>query len=481
MNINTNVSSLTAQRNGSKVQNELATAINRLSSGLRINGAKDDAAGLAISERFTTQIRGLNVAARNANDAISLTQTAEGALASVGNNLQRIRELAVQSANATNSDSDRAALQAEASQLIAEVQRVGSQTEFNGVKLLDSSFTSKAFQVGANANETITVSNISDARATGLGSNTMTLDGSVTGNAIAGAADVSGGNNIAAETDLVLTTANGGTSPAIAYAVDSTAKQIAAAINTAANGIGITATASTTTTLASLGSAGDVTMTLNGKAISATISSTNDLTALADAINASGAGVTATFSSTTSKAGLTLTNADGANIEVLDFNNSGATKTVSFGAQTLTGGAGTDSSIATGTVSLVSTKGAITSTGSAADVTAATASTFKSVMSIDISTVAGATSSLAVVDAALETVNGTRAKLGAVQNRFMATIANLQTTSENLTASRSRIQDADFAAETASLSRAQVLQQAATAMIAQANQLPQQVLQLLQR
>src|SRR5687768_16494805 len=156
--INTNVASLNSQRNLTTSQGQLATALQRLSSGLRINSAKDDAAGLAISERFTTQIRGLNQAARNANDGISLAQTAEGSLGSVGDNLQRIRELAVQAANATNSDTDRAALQAEAAQLIAEVQRVGSQSEFNGIKLLDGSFTTQTFQVGANAGQTIEVS-----------------------------------------------------------------------------------------------------------------------------------------------------------------------------------------------------------------------------------------------------------------------------------------------------------------------------------
>ena len=163
--INTNVNTLTAQRNASRVQGDLSTAINRLSSGLRINTAKDDAAGLAISERMTTQIRGLNQAARNANDAISLAQTAEGALVSAADNLQRMRELAVQSANATNSASDRAALQSEVSALVAEIQRVGTQTEFNGIKLLDGSLKAQTFQVGANSGQVITVDTITDARS----------------------------------------------------------------------------------------------------------------------------------------------------------------------------------------------------------------------------------------------------------------------------------------------------------------------------
>ena len=167
--INTNVASLNAQRNLNTSANSLATSLQRLSSGLRINSAKDDAAGLAISERFSTQIRGLNQAARNANDGISLAQTAEGALAEIGNNLQRIRELSVQSANATNSASDRAALQAEVAQLVSEIDRVAVQTDFNGTKLLNGSFTSQSFQIGANAGQTITVDNIASARASSLG------------------------------------------------------------------------------------------------------------------------------------------------------------------------------------------------------------------------------------------------------------------------------------------------------------------------
>src|SRR5450830_927168 len=163
--INTNIGSLTAQRNLGTSQASLATSMQRLSSGLRINSAKDDAAGLAISDRMTAQIRGSNQAARNANDGISLAQTAEGALAEVTSNLQRIRELAVQSSNATNSDSDRASLQAEASQLTAEITRVASQTQFNGINLIDGNFANQTFQVGANANQTISIASIGNAQA----------------------------------------------------------------------------------------------------------------------------------------------------------------------------------------------------------------------------------------------------------------------------------------------------------------------------
>ena len=268
--INTNIASLNAQRNLSKSQATLNTSLQRLSSGLRINSAKDDAAGLAISERFTAQIRGLNQAIRNSNDGISLAQTAEGALGEVTNNLQRVRELAVQSVNATNSASDRGAMQQEVSQLISEIDRVAGQTNFNGVKLLDGTFTAQAFQVGANVGETITVSSIADATAEGLG-----IDG--------------------------------------------------------------------------------------------------------------------------------------------------------------------------GTVA----------------------------------TVNGANSLIDAVDDALNTVNSSRATLGAIQNRFESVVTSLQTSSESLSAARSRIQDTDFASETANLTKSQILQQAGMAMMAQANSLPQSVLSLL--
>lgn len=486
--INTNIASLTAQRTLNGSQRDLTTSLQRLSSGLRINSAKDDAAGLAISERFTAQIRGLNQAARNANDGISLAQTAEGSLKEVTNNLQRIRELAIQSANSTNSASDRASLDAEAAQLIAEITRVSSQTSFNGLNLLDGSFTSQSFQVGANANQTISVNSIADSRATALGSNILLGAGTIIGaNGVgltqAAGADVSAGNNTAAETDLTITTTGGGTTAAIAYATDSDAKTIAAAINAAASGVGVTATASNSATLSGLAVAGTVTMTLNGSAISAVVADPTDLTALMGAINGAqgSTGVTATFTSTSTKAGLTLSTTDGRDISILDFTNSGATKTVVFSGVTLTGGAGTDSSIKSGVVSLSSTKGTITLAGANTDVfTSATqSSAFSSLASVSLSSAANAQLAIAVVDAALGQVNVTRGDLGAYQNRFSSAIANLQTTAENVSAARSRIQDADFAAETAVLTRNQILQQAGTAMLAQANALPQNVLTLL--
>jgi flagellin len=485
--INTNIASLNAQRNLNSSQSSLATSLQRMSSGLRINSAKDDSAGLAIADRMTSQIRGLNQAARNANDGISLAQTAEGALAEVGNNLQRLRELSIQAANSSNSSQDRASLDAEATQLIAEITRVSSQTSFNGLVLLDGSFTSQSFQVGANANQTIAVASIADARATGLGSNVLVAGGTLMGTTKAAAADLTGGNLVAVEAGLTVTTVNGGTTAAFGYAALADAKAIAAAINTNAASVGVTATATNSATLSAVSSAGTIGFTLGGTAsaaISAVVADPTDLTALMGAINgaAGTTGVTATFTSTTAKNSLTLTSSDGSDISILNYADSvtAGNQTAAFSGVTLTE-AGNDSSIKIGSVSLSSTKGAITLAGHNADVFNTANSTFSSVASMSLTGTTGANAQLAiaVIDAALGQVNSSRGSLGAYQNRFTSAIANLQTTSENLSASRSRIQDADFAAETANLTRNQILQQAGVAMLAQANSLPQDVLALL--
>ena len=483
--INTNIASLNAQRNLNTSQTALATSLQRLSSGLRINSAKDDAAGLAIASRFTAQINGLNQAARNANDGISLAQTAEGALGEVSNNLQRIRELAVQSANSTNSASDRASLDAEATQLISEITRVASQTSFNGLNLLDGSFTAQAFQVGANANQTISVNSIADARATGLGSNILIAGGTIMGATKAAAGSLAGGNTIGVEAGLTINTVNGGTTAAFGYAALSDAKAIAAAINTNAAAVGVTATASNSATLSGLSAAGTVSFTLGGnasQAISAVVADPTDLTALVGAINgaAGTTGVVATFTSTSAKNSITLTSSGGSDISILDYANTSAVvgDTLVFSGVTLTEG-GNDSSIKTGTVSLDSNKGAITLAGHNADVFNTATSTFSSLAGVSLSSAANAQLAIAVVDAALGQINVSRGDLGAYQNRFASAINNLQTTAENLSASRSRIQDADFAAETASLTRGQILQQAGTAILAQANSLPNSVLSLL--
>lgn len=480
--INTNVSSLNAQRNLNSSQSTLNSAMERLSSGLRINSAKDDAAGLAISQRMTSQINGMDTAARNANDGISLAQTAEGALTEVTNNLQRMRELAVQASNATNSSTDRAALQSEVSQLQAEILRVAETTSFNGIKVLDGSFTSQSFQVGANAGETITMDSIVDARTTQLGSHSLSVDGTVTGGVVT-AASGAVTNGIGAETDLTITT-DAGTTSAISYSANDGADAIATAINNAAGTVGVTATASNSASLSGLSSAGNLTFSLNNQAIAVNVADANDLTNVVNAINgvAGTTGVTASFTSSDSKAAITLTTTDGRNIEFEDFtSDAGATESISFGGTTLTEGTAV-SAVKTGTIELTSSKGPIATAGANADVFTSAGvnnSSFSSVAGIDVSTASGASDALDVIDSALATINSGRADLGAMQNRFESVVSNLQTASENLSASRSRIQDADFASETAKLSRAQVLQQAGMAMLSQANSAPQNVLSLL--
>ena len=479
--INTNINSLTAQRNLTMNQASLSTAMQRLSSGLRINSAKDDAAGLAISDRMTSQIRGNNQAARNANDGISLAQTAEGALNEVSSNLQRIRELAVQSLNATNSASDRSALDSEVQQLKAEIDRVASTTSFNGIKLLDGTFSAQNFQVGANVGETITVSSIASARTSSLGQG---YGANATGTILTAATGITAAGQYTF-------TANGKTYDVYQGAsVAGDAQSLANAVNSI--GVpGVTATATATTYTGSNASAansaaGTAILTLNGKAINVamvgSVSATNVANTMA-AINTNSAatGVSATLSG----AGLKLTAIDGRNI-TMTFAAGTATNAV-LGDAGISGMAATTYSkydIAyTGGASLpamtIGGTALIGVTGQTMAQTLTPATTGTQVALLDVTTVANSNIALASIDNALTTVNGSRGDLGAYQNRFSSAIASLQTTAENLSASRSRIQDADFALETANLSRAQILQQAGTAMVAQANQLPQSVLQLL--
>lgn len=389
--INTNIASLNAQRNLTTSQNSLNTSLQRLSSGLRINSAKDDAAGLAISERMTSQIKGLSVASRNANDGISLAQTAEGALSEIGSNLQRIRELAVQSSNATNSQSDRDALQSEVTQLIAEIDRVANQTTFNGTKLLDGSFTSKLFQVGADAAQTIGINSIVDANVAVLGKAEFAAKQTATAALATGTATAAGTN---VDGLTINSIAIDGVNVAIGDSGADVASRVANAINAKMDQTGV---------LAEIDSSGYLVLT--------SLKAGKDFT-LAGSLDA--------------VAGLTFA-----------------------------------------------------TTGIAASATAA-AGTDSFVTSVNISTFAGAQQAMEIVDKALASVNTARADMGAVQNRFSSTIANLATSTENLSAARSRIQDADYAVETANLSRTQILQQAGTAMLAQAKALPQNVLSLLQ-
>ena len=483
--INTNLQSLNAQRSLSNTQNALSTAMQRLSSGLRINSAKDDAAGLAISDRMTAQVNGLNQAVRNANDGASIAQVAEGALGEITNNLQRMRQLAVQSANDTNSATDRASLQKEVAQLQQEITRQATQTQFNGKNLLDGSFASALLQVGAYANQTISFG-IGSAKATDIGANVVSSNANV-GTTLAAAADVLGGNGVAAQ---VLQVSGPTGTAGVSVGAGATAKAIADGVNAESANTGVKATARTETTLGTLSAAGTVSFSLygsnsSGVAISANVVSTNDLSPLSDAINAkaSSTGITAQLSS--DKKSITLVSSEGYDIKVGDFVHSGdAGETISVGGVDLTGPTGgtaaaTDSIVIGGKVSFSASSAFTVSSTNTTVVNGTQNSTLSAVGSINVGTQQGATDALDVVDGALSYIDDLRANLGAIQNRLTSVVASNQATAQNVTAARSQVQDADFAAETANLSRAQVLQQAGTAMVAQANQLPQGVLALL--
>ncbi len=501
--INTNINSITAQRNLAMTQTSLATSMQRLSSGLRINSSKDDAAGLAISERFTTQIRGLNQASRNANDGISLAQTAEGALAEVTSNLQRIRELAVQSANSTNSASDRNALDQEVQQRISEIDRVSSQTSFNGLKILDGSFGNAVFQVGANVGETIGVSLSTSMRTTAIGQiakGTSTAEATVAN--LTGSGTIQVGSGAATTVSAAVQGLGAGQSVGSAYSK-------VQAIN-AAGVPGLAASAVNNVEFvigATTGAATSVDLRINGQDIYAgyNASTSGELTTqqITDAINAQtgNTGVTASLSG----ANLRLTAADGRDINIAQSftggtSPAGGVQAGASGSSTVNGVVFRDGQISAtltdaaaysavaagvngGTVTLSAAEN-IVITGDGAILGFATAGITiakdtTTLASVNVKTVSGANDTLQRVDAALTSVSTLRSTFGAIQNRFDSVIASLSTTSENLSASRSRVQDADFAQETANLSRAQILQQAGTAMVAQANQLPQGVLALL--
>jgi flagellin len=502
LTINTNTLSLNAQRNLSSSASQLATALQRLSSGLRINSAKDDAAGLAISERFTTQIRGLTQAARNSNDGISLAQTAEGALAEVTNNLQRIRELAVQSANATNSASDRSALDAEVQQRLSEIERISSQTNFNGQKVLDGTFGAAQFQVGANVGETITINLTQGVKASQIGQiATATSAVEVTTANLSGSGTIQVGSSAAKTVGLATAGTSAGQTVGSAYAK-------AVAIN-AASVAGLTATATNNVELAVAATTGAAvgdtySLRVNGQDIFASYDQNANgvLTAqqLADGINSqtSTTGVSATLVG----ANLRLSAADGRDIAIGQTVGGAAGGGISAGtggASTVNGVTYRDGTIGTvanatagstdatavngGTVTLAATDNIIV-TGDGALLGFANANTTiardtTTLSSQNVLSVSGANTAIQRVDAALTSVSSLRSALGAIQSRFESTITNLQTTTENLSASRGRILDTDFAAETANLTKAQILQQAGTAILAQANAAPQNVLSLL--
>ena len=401
--INTNVNSLNAQRNLNMSGNSLAVSMQRLSSGLRVNSAKDDAAGLAIAERMNTQVRGLTVAARNANDGISLAQTAEGALGKIGDMLQRMRELAVQASNATNSPADRVALQAEVKQLTDEIDRVAKQTTFNGQKILDGSFAGAVFQVGANSGDNATLGALTDTRAQGLGDVVYGYDNSNSAIATSDVTDITAISTGSLLIDNGTLTFDLGPIKAASSGQERLG-QIVEAINRKSADTGVTAY------------------------LSRNNDQTYQIDFMSSNLDSNGDAAQMTFT------GFTLANSGVQNANLGSLLSETDTTSDALGIDTLTVDSQRNSWVA-----------------------------------------------LKKIDSAIDQVNSARADLGALQSRFESAVANIEIQIENLAASRGRIVDADFAKETANLSRTQILQQAGTAMVAQANQLPQGVLQLLQR
>jgi len=509
--INTNIASLNAQRNLVGSQDALSTSLQRLSSGLRINSARDDAAGLAISERMTSQINGMAQAQRNANDGVSLAQTGESALAQMSGLLQRIRELAVQSANGTNTASDRQSLNQELNQLTAELDRFSTSTQFNGLALFDGTFTSTNYQVGANANQTVTATS-ANFRTSNYG--VQELKSSDTATAAVGAVDNATAAAIYTENSAATAsenTINGGYGTATfdIFTTDS-AKDIADRINGQPQ-TGVRASAYTQFDLTTFDAGASYTWKVFGTNSTAqTISfsvgnpaSGTGLSSVVQAFNdkASQTGVIATISAV-SPDQVTLTAADGSNVTIGQVSGSsnadvgisattgtlgevaGAVTIVTNQTATVAGQIILDSpksySIVQGANASVGLFSATSSAGAGVvGAASASAAVLQAVSTLDISTVTGANNAMRITDAAITAVNDQRAAFGALQNRFSATIGNLAAAVENVSAARSRIRDTDFAAETAQLTRNQILQQAGTAMLAQANALPQQVLQLL--
>ncbi len=489
--INTNVASLNAQRNLGKSQSALSKSMQRLSSGLRINSARDDAAGLAISDRMTSQIRGLNQAVRNANDGISLAQTAEGAMQEGTNILQRMRELAVQSANDSNTTDDRASLQKEVSQLQQELNRISETSEFNNQKLLDGSFTSALFQVGANKGQTIAVS-VGNTRSTHIGnyqaSSRMwnSWAGQTNNGAIADTWTISGNQ----------TTEN------ISIVTDASSKDVADAVNEKSDETGVSAEAMTSVKVDGLSSSGSVSFQLTGSnmgnsvTIAAVITDKSDLSSIVSSINdnAGATGITARLDNTgamvlKSSTGDDIliedwsfletgtTNQGGMDFTTLDANGEVAT---GITAVTLDASAATDL-VVEGQITFHSDGAYTINVNNTNDIMTqdVTASGLEDVGSIDISTQIGSGDAMKVIDGAIAYLDAQRADLGAVMNRFESTIANLQNISENVTAARSRILDADIAQETSEMTKQNILQQAGVSILAQANQAPQLALSLL--
>lgn len=479
LTVNTNIASLTVQNNLNKASAAQQTSMQRLSSGLRINSAKDDAAGLQISNRLTSQINGLGTAIKNAGDGISIAQTAEGAMQESTNILQKMRTLALASANGSPSADDRKSNNSEYAALTAELSRIATTTTFGGRKILDGSFGTTAFQVGANANETINMS-LGDVSANNIGSQqlkSVAIAPSATGVA-AGAIAVTGGGQTAT----------------VNIAAGQSAKATAAQLNGVIGGLSATASTEVRFGVNTAAITGAVPGTANfsiqvGSGTAVNLVGVTDTAGLADQLksNAAKLGISVNFNATTNN--LEIKSDTGENITFAGADASaiaGITVAAKDGAGTY--GAAVAATAAalqvTGAVSLNSTNSYSMNGAGATGLFVAAGTTVSSAKTVvsntDVTTAANAQNAVDVITQAIANIDSQRADLGAVQNRFDSTVANLRSISDNSTAARGVVQDVDFASETAQLTKQQTLQQASTAILSQANQLPSAVLKLLQ-
>jgi len=489
LTVQTNVSSLNAQRNLGKSGSALATSMQRLSSGLRINSAKDDAAGLQISNRLTSQISGLNVAIRNAGDGISLAQTAEGALQESTNILHRMRDLSIQAANGSNSPEDRRAIQEEVTQLQQEITRIADTTTFGERKLLDGSFGTESFQVGAKSFETVQMG-LSSFTSADIGSYQLDVQ-AADGAAVVGYGTVGSGTlaNVNTGTDNLIITSSEGSTTAL---TGQSAKDLETAINDSGSSTKADARTGLQLDFADFTAATSVSFELTGSngtpiQLSATVKD-DDVDAIVNEINKISGKTGITAEAKDNK--LILTSEAGDDIKIdnyvstsdttlnsLDYEGNPRTDTFDL----VEGVALTESAIATGVVRLSSSLN-YTVTGSNVNVmptATVTSANLEPVDTIDVSTALGAQLSIEVIDSALAFIDSNRANMGAIQNRMESTISNLSNVVENNSAARSRIRDTDFAIETAMMTKNQILQQAGTSILSQANQIPQAAVQLL--
>ncbi|MGL5990453.1 MAG: flagellin [Plesiomonas sp.] len=481
--VNTNVTALNAQRNLNKTNNALNVSMQRLSTGNRINSAKDDAAGMQISNRLGSQISGLGVAMKNANDGISIAQTAEGAMQESSNILNKMRDLALQSANGSNSTEDRSAIQKEITALKNEMTRMAETTTFGGQKLIDGSFGTKTLQVGSEANETIDLS-LKSAKAEDLGANALRADR--IGKVAVGASGGATSNGVSAGT----LTLKGKKDVAIDVAANASAKDIADSVNKKSAQTGIKAEASTSLTLAAAGGSMDITIAAGNRSAERITVNSSDVNKQAEEINAKSA-KTGISASVNEEGVLQLSNKDGEDIKIQN-KKSGADSEVTINpgagagsSATLASGKATGNDVVVGgqiaytsndSFNIEQTKGASLGLGASGETVNAKK---ESIADIDMSTQDGAQKAISAIDGALASIDDQRSDLGALQNRLSSTISNLGNIQENATAGRSRIMDVDFASETTNMTKQQILQQAGNAMLAQAKQLPQAALSLL--